>query len=393
MIRTCAGPNCEKEFEAVVHNQKYCTPRCKRNLENENKRRAVTEDIAEALGEIVAPFVDNVDLSEENDFLKREVVRLSRLVDKHKMLKKEAIEVTYAAAFDAVSNVRPSPVKKPTINQPSGEEEVAVGVCADWQLGKVTPDYDSEVCRQRVDLYTDKIIEKTNVQRADHPVKDIHLWFLGDIVEGEDIFSGQSHLLDSSLYRQVGVNGPEIIRDMILKLLHYFENVSVVGVVGNHGCIGGRNRKEYNSETNMDRLLYKIVDHMFANEPRVDFNIPDGHGESNFYAVDSIGEYNTLLIHGDQLPPPTSSHTYYKKVMGWKDGAVPENFEDVFMGHYHQNCKMTLGTSILRVSGSPESHNTFAQETLAVMGRPSQHLQFVHPFHGVTSEHTIYLDV
>jgi hypothetical protein len=78
--------------------------------------------------------------------------------------------------------------------------------------------------------------------------------------------------------------------------------------------------------------------------------------------------------------------------MGWKDGAIAEPFDDVFMGHYHQNAKMTLGNSILRISPSPESYNTYAQEVLAVMGRPAQHLQFVHPLVGVTSEHTIYLD-
>jgi hypothetical protein len=342
----------------------------------------------------VAPAysLDDLDLEEEVIFLRKEVVRLARLADKHKIIKHHAVDAVYDAMKEAVEKIRPPQVDPPKIRYSGGDEETAVAVCADWQLGKVTPTYNSEVCRERIAKYTERIIEVTNVQRADHPVRDIHLWFIGDIVEGEDIFSGQSHLIDSSLYKQVGVNGPEIIRDMILRLLQEFEHVHFVGVIGNHGSIGGRSRREYNSETNMDRLLYKIVEHMFANEPRVTFDIPDGHGESNFYAVDTIGEYGTLLIHGDQLPPPTSSHTYYKKVMGWKDGAVPEPFGDVFMGHYHQNCKMTLGSSILRISGSPESYNTYAQETLAVMGRPSQHLQFVHPVHGVTSEHTIYLD-
>jgi DNA repair exonuclease SbcCD nuclease subunit len=78
--------------------------------------------------------------------------------------------------------------------------------------------------------------------------------------------------------------------------------------------------------------------------------------------------------------------------MGWKDGAIPEQFQDVYMGHYHQSVKATLGTTMLRVAGSPESYNTFAQEVLAAMGRPSQPLQFVHPQQGVTAEYTTYLD-
>ena len=118
----------------------------------------------------------------------------------------------------------------------------------------------------------------------------------------------------------------------------------------------------------------------------------DGKGERNWYAVDYIGDYGTLLIHGDQMAHPSSVNSYYKKIMGWKDGAIPERFDDVFMGHYHQQFKMTIGSTILRVSGSPESYNTYAQEYFHSMSRPCQHLMFVHPEKGVTSEYSIWLD-
>jgi hypothetical protein len=179
---------------------------------------------------------------------------------------------------------------------------------------------------------------------------------------------------------------------MILRWIEEFDTIHIVGVIGNHGALTSPRRNTYNPETNMDRLLYKILEWMFAYEDRVSFTIPDGDGESNFYAVDTIGNYSTLLLHGNQFPPPSSTHSYYKKVMGWKDGAIPEKFEDVYAGHFHQNVKMTLGSSTFRMAGSPESFNTFAQEILAVMGRPSQNLQYVHPDNGVTSEWTIYLD-
>jgi hypothetical protein len=62
------------------------------------------------------------------------------------------------------------------------------------------------------------------------------------------------------------------------------------------------------------------------------------------------------------------------------------------MGHYHQQFKMSLGSTILRISGSPESFNTYAQEYFFSMSRPSQQLMFIHPERGVTSEYTIWLD-
>ena len=236
------------------------------------------------------------------------------------------------------------------------------------------------------------MLEIVEVQRADHPIDNLHVWMLGDIVEGEEIFPGQSHLIDSGIYRQVGVNGPEILSKFFATALENFDQVNVTAVIGNHGSVGGRNRKMYDPESNMDRLLYKITSLIFKNNQRINFNIPDGRGERHWYAVDKIGDYSTLLIHGDQMPSPNSITPYYRKVMGWKDGAIPEEFQDVFMGHYHQQAKMTLGSSTLRISGSPESYNTYAQEYFHSMSRPCQHLMFVHPEHGVTSEYSIWLD-
>lgn len=326
------------------------------------------------------------------EFLRSENKRLARLADKYKNVNYEASSAVYRAAYDAFSGFSFPKFKSPSFSKSSKVAETAVAVFADWQLGKVTPDYDSEVLAKRIEQYTEKLLEITDIQRAHHPVKDLHVWLLGDIVEGEEIFPGQSHLIDSGLYRQVGVNGPEILSNFLSTALQHFEKVHVTGVIGNHGSVGGRNRRQYDPETNMDRLLYKIVSLIFAKEDRISFNIPDGRGERNWYAVDTIGNYSTLLIHGDQLPHPSSVSGYYKRVFGWKDGAIPEHFEDVFMGHYHQQFKITIGSTILRVSGSPESYNTYAQEYFNSMSRPCQHLMFVHPDNGITSEYSIWLD-
>ena len=336
---------------------------------------------------------ESVSYSDKFEFIRAENKRLARLAHKNKNIKDEAILAVYEAAYDAFSEFEFTPIKqKDILSGKNGSGETAVAVLADWQLGKVTATYNSEVLAQRMEAYADKVVEITNIQRTHHPVDNLHVWLLGDIVEGEEIFPGQSHLIDSGLYRQVGINGPEILGNFLRTALQNYKHVHVTGVIGNHGAVGGRNRKQYDPETNMDRLLYKIVELIFKNEPRITFNIPDGRGERNFYAVDTIGSYSTLLIHGDQMPAPSASYGYYKKVMGWKDGAIPEHFEDVFMGHYHQQVKMTIGSGLLRISGSPESHNTYAQEYFSSMSRPCQHLMFIHPENGVTSEYSIWLD-
>jgi hypothetical protein len=366
-------------------------------LSNESSIEESTDRAQKALAlELWADEIEEsnpvIDGSITLDFLRAENKRLSRLADKYKNVSNEATAAVYGAAFDAFSSFELPKIKKPLFARSSKVSETAVAVFADWQLGKVTPDYNSEVAAKRIEQYTEKLLEITEIQRAHHPVKDLHVWLLGDIVEGEEIFPGQSHLIDSGLYRQVGVNGPDILCNFLATALENFEHVHVTGVIGNHGSVGGRNRRQYDPETNMDRLLYKIVSLVFNKEDRISFNIPDGRGERNWYAVDDIGNYSTLLIHGDQLPHPSSVSGYYKRVLGWKDGAIPEHFDDVFMGHYHQQFKITIGSTVLRVSGSPESYNTYAQEYFNSMSRPCQHLMFVHPDQGITSEYSIWLD-
>jgi len=385
----CANPECEETFVKSVHNHIYHDNQCKRDAENARRRREMVSDIAAA----VSPrYFDNEDLDPDQvEYLRRENKRLTNLVIKHKSHKAELVDAVHSAAFEAISRMNIKPVSAPRLSSSGGDEEISNPVIGDWQIGKRTISYNTDICRDRIELFGDKIDRLTSIQRSDHPVNHAHIHALGDMVEGEDIFSGQAFEIDSSLYQQV-VSGVEILTDYLRRMLSIYETVHFTGVIGNHGLLSSKRRGDYNPETNMDRLLYKFVSMLFSDEPRLTFDIPEGSGESNFYAVDYIGNYGVLLMHGDQLPTPTSAHGYYKKVLGWKDTGISERFDDVFIGHYHQNTKMTLGTTVLRIVGTPESDNTYAQEKIGVMGRPSQHLQFVSPDRGVTCEYDVYLD-
>ncbi len=388
----CALPGCDELFVKRTHNHLYHSKKCKRQAESLGKRKIVAP-IAR-LYKVEDSEEEQLDEGTMINYLRAENKRLANAVAKYKLARQDMVETLEATAREVFTSFQVSPAPKPTFaKSSSGDEEVAVAVLADWQLGKVTPTYDSQVCADRIDLYGDEVIRVTNIQRKDHPVKHLRVWILGDIVEGEDIFPGQANEIDSSLYVQVGVNGPKILGDFLNKMLAHFETVHVVGVIGNHGTLTGGRKNTYNNETNMDRLLYKIMEWIFQKEDRITFHVPDGYGSSSFYAVDEIGNYSTLLLHGNQFASPTSIHSYFKKIMGWKDGAIPERFDDIAIGHWHHNMKMTLGSSTLRIVGSPESHNEFAQEKLGAMSPPTQHLQFVNPKTGVTSECTILLEV
>jgi hypothetical protein len=315
-------------------------------------------------------------------------------LEKAKASKAELIEAVYRGAHDAASAVEYTPIPAPG-RKAAKNAEVAVLMLSDWQLGKVTPDYNSEVCEQRVRLLGQKVSELTAIQRSDHPVNECHVWLLGDLVEGELIFPGQAHRIDASLFRQVALDGPRILGDLLRHLLTVYDRVTCLGVIGNHGAIGGPFRKEMHPESNADSLLYRIVADRFVAEPRISFTIPEPTGERAWYAIDRIGNYSCLLFHGDQVRGGFAGFPWYglaKKLWGWKSGAIGEPFMDAALGHFHTPTRATLNTTTARVNGSTESSNTYAQEQLAATGRPSQWLMFVHPEKGhVTAEYLIHL--
>ena len=346
-----------------------------------SKRRASLEEFAEH--------------EAEQERLRSELRTVNRQLAHEKRRTEQLVEAVYKAAHAAIAGMSLRPVPAPRISKKSASEEVAVAVLSDWQLGKVTPTYSSDICAARVERMAEKVIELTEIQRAHHPVRRCHVWLLGDLLEGELIFPGQPWQVDSSLYVQVQ-RAAEIVERFIRAMLRSFEEVRVVGVIGNHGSMGGRGRRDYNPETNFDRLAYSIARSMFqrAGEKRVSFMIPEGGNERRWYAVDRIGNYSSLLFHGDQIRG-TSSFPWYgfhKRVLGWKAGAVPEHFDDAICGHFHTATRMSFSKLTVRVSGSTESSNSYAQEQLASMSDPSQWLLFAHPQKGrITAEYLVEL--
>jgi len=388
-MKECGAEGCNIEFEPNTANQKYADASCRKSIDSLGLCKYRKEN-----GIVDIPNqIESTDQPATDVELRIAYTKLLQEYDKVKGKQDALADAVYRAVKDEIGFYKESPIESPKHDTRTTGEEVAVAVLADWQLAKVTPDYNSQVCEDRISIFAEKICHLTDIQRQDHPVRELHIWALGDIIEGELIFPGQSFLVDGGLYRQITIDGPRIMRNFVKRMLQHFEKVVFVGVIGNHGALGGRSRRDHDPETNGDRMLYRIVQLMFEDEDRIEFHIPDGHGERHWYAIDKIGNYSSLLCHGDQFSSLSTMYSFQKKVYGWKIGALGEDFDDVYIGHFHTPTKMTFNTIQMRISGSPESTNTYASESLAAIGRPSQPLMFVHPEKGiVTAEYNCWLD-
>lgn len=344
------------------------------------------------MGDEILRFAQEEDSRKEiKGALQRALTQLS----KAKASKEELVEAVYRAACDVAVGLDIPPVPPPRVDARGATEETAVAVLSDFQLGKRTPSYNSEVCERRVEEYARCLVNVTTIQRAEHPVRDLRVYLLGDIVEGELIFPGQSHLIDSSLYQQVLETGPRILINFLRTALKHFQHVHVVGVIGNHGSLGGRARKEYHPESNADAMLYRVVQRDLTNEPRLTWAPISIPSERRWYATDQVGEKTFFLFHGDQIKGGFAGYPWYgfgKKLLGWRTAGQIPNFDYALSGHFHTPVRMYLNGLTLWGNGSTESDNTYALEQLAAAGEPCQWLLFVHPRRGVTAEYLLRLD-
>jgi hypothetical protein len=315
--------------------------------------------------------------------------RANRQIMRLKEKEVDLVEAVHQGAKDAALSVgRPGPVPRPSRDR-RRSPEVALLHLTDWQLGKKSQTYSSEVCERRIHEAVRKTIKLTEIQRKDHPVRECVVLLGGDMVEGVGIFPGQPYEVDSTSFEQL-FRAAGLIESVLLTLLAEFEKVTVYDVPGNHGRLGKRG--DYPREDNLDRIVYRIAHDRLDKQTRLEWET----GET-WYRNFEIGSYQAMLVHGDQIKSfggNVPAFGILRKGAAWAAGAVPEPFNDLYIGHMHQPMTLQLPAGgCVYMTPSTESSSAYAREFVGAHGRPGQRLHFVHPERGrVTAQYLLDLD-
>jgi hypothetical protein len=323
--------------------------------------------------------------------LRKALVRAQKQLQQSKQKNDELVEATIQASRDAVIALGPIPATPtPSLDKRKTGIEVALWHLTDWQGAKKTITYDSEVMRKRVLEFCKKAIRITDIQRADHPVKDVTIMFGGDMVEGLFNFPTQAFEIDATLFEQY-VNVSKLLVEVVQYALANYEKVYVVSEWGNHGRIGSK-RDNVPRSDNFDRMCYELSRQLLKGEKRLIWN----DSPEDIQRVE-IGNYKALLIHGDEVGRNgfASPATIVQHVNRWRSGSYPWDFRDVYIGHYHTHAEWALanGQGSVYQTGSTESDNRYAGVMLAATATPSQRLHFIDPIKGrVTAGYKVWLD-
>lgn len=305
----------------------------------------------------------------------------------------DLVKAAHDGAREAVLVLgNPPAVPVPLKDKRTSDEEVALLHLSDWQLGKTTESYDTEVAVSRVEALGAKLEKLVLIERADHPVREIHNMLGGDMCEGASIFPGQAFEIDSGLFRQV-FHCVGALEGLMRHQLSLFETVHCWEVSGNHGRLGRRG--DMPREDNADLFIYREARERMR--PYEEQGRLVWHERQHWYSLVEIGGYRALLVHGDQVKQfggNTPAFGIARKVNAWASGVV-EPFTDAYMGHFHQPLVLPLSNGKGRtfVNPSLESDSQYAKEFVAASGTPGQRLNFVDPVRGrVTSERIVWLD-
>lgn len=323
--------------------------------------------------------------------LRQALLRIQKQLKKAKERTEELVETTQQAAFDAMLTYGPiKNVAAPEIDKRKSKTEVALWHMTDWQGAKKTTSYNSEIMRKRVLEFAQKAVRITDIQRADHPVKDCTIMFGGDMVEGLFNFPTQAFEVDATLFEQY-VNVSRLCVDVVRFALENYEKVTVVAEWGNHGRIGSK-RDNVPRSDNFDRMCYELARQLLQAETRLIWQ----ECPEDIQRV-QIGNYKALLIHGDEVGRNgfASPGAIVQHANKWRSGSYPWDFRDVYIGHYHTHAEwaMANGQGSVYQTGSTESDNRYAGVMLAASATPSQRLHFVDPERGrVTAAYKIWLD-
>jgi hypothetical protein len=286
---------------------------------------------------------------------------------------------------------RPSRDRRRTV-----PKSIAVCHLSDTQIGKTTPTYNSEIAEHRLIEYMDRVLGVIEAERSHSTVDEIRFYWGGDMVEGELIFPTQAHVIDQPVIDQAVKTAPSILARMVLMALEHVQKVHVVGVPGNHGRPGPRNSGSH-PKTNWDTVCYEVAKLMIVGPEgarntsmarRCTFDISD-----SFYTVDQVYGEGNLVVHGHQIRGGVGGFPFWgiaKKVAGWTD-SIPEEWKNLYFGHYHQYYSGEINNHRWFCNGSSESDNGYAREELAACGDPKQRLQFFNDRQGLVSDHPIYL--
>lgn len=242
-------------------------------------------------------------------------------------------------------------------------------------------EYNSDIYAERLERWGDKIELFKKQDRKSLGLNKLVVTHLGDQIEGETVYAGQSFYIDQPAVDQLFMS-VELETKQLLRLAGLFNKIEVFCVPGNHGRLGVKG--QHHKRTNMDYIFYKVLKMALQHQPNVRLYVSESPG-----MIVKHGEYVFAYKHGEHIRSYVGL-PYYGLERDYHRMQVLYNMRIhyEFVGHHHQpaNIKDNIFVNGAMVGGSDLSINVMTQSN-----RPSQTIFYFDHKEGINRETKLYL--
>lgn len=227
----------------------------------------------------------------------------------------------------------------PRKHSKTGSEAVAIMVASDWHIEEEVTSasvngknrFNLEIAEARSTLFFQNCLNLLKKEQQAAEIHTIVLALLGDFFTGYIHEENREVNLLPPVLAMVTVM-PWIERGINLLLNHTKCQIVVPCCYGNHGRITDKKRYSNLRGTSLELALYTFLARLYANEPRIKFEIAEG-----YHLYLNVLGYNLRFHHGDA----TTFHggiggitiPINKSIAMWNTAETP--YMDI-MGHWHQ---------------------------------------------------------
>lgn len=323
--------------------------------------------------------------SASRDYLRAQNDRLMRELDKQRNLTQVFVDNCLAEIQKL--NIKAVPIPKAEKGKGKSQyhgmrSDAQVGEKTESQLVQGLSGYNCQKYEKRVDQWSDKVITFREYDYKSHGLNQLVLHWLGDQVEGEQIYEGQPFYLDASLTEQLFFSVEVEVRN-ILRLAQVFPQVEIFMVWGNHGRPGRKGQNHV--KTNFDYIFYRVLKMALIQQQNVSVYI----SECPSMLVDH-GKFRFLLNHGDNIKSWGGIPYYGLERMSRRvHDLFGMTVDYQLLGHHHQ--ATNLSDRIL-MNGCLPGGSTFSINQMWLTSLPSQKIFYLDPEHGIHHESNLYLD-
>jgi len=296
--------------------------------------------------------------------------------EKSKLKKEDITKLARVIGEKVYENYKHVKLEEPKALKIKGKrEEMSILDISDVHVGMINEVFDSDTGK-KVITYNMGIFQK-ELNNLQHSIAQIHeilsnsynlreltIFCLGDLVTNDRIFPEQTLEIEKVVGLQVW-DAVNYFAKFFNNMLKYYEKITIVGVVGNHGR-SMPNYYEEPVENNFEYFIYKIWEKQFADSKRIKIIVP-----STRRYIHTVLNWKHLIEHGDAMRG--SSENYIEKQIKELSLNIG-GFDVMHFGHFHKLKEREIADKVIvKQNGCWILKDSYAFSKYKTYSIPKQH--------------------